>query len=1017
MQNLNNKSLNLKTMQQGGEPSPEMQGDQVDQIEELLEQIRLEIGRGGKPQEIIVQLLEGGMPPDTVAQIFAKLGIPEDQLGPLMEQAMSAIQSQGQPEEQPQGQPSQEQMMAMQEAAPAQPVMQVGGETPEVVEAEVEVLEPQEDIVTQNGWDYKRIVDPTSGEATYYTKSTNGKKWKDLQNGKNNRALTSIKATVFKDVPIEDWENHAEKALTNFFEEGGELPTAQYGNGGRYGDMASMYGSYNQWESQNDKSFRAPIQSAYMPMNLGARGTAPGFISTLAEGYSRMFGKKDADGDGLMDGSFRDRKAKKNRHKERRAYDKATEFDYKVNVDPNDPNNYKGASATDLYNASSEKDPTALNMNKYNADNVRAKYDSATNKYNVGYMDPKSMSKNKDLHWGKSLTDFTKDYENLSGQDYENVMALSETNLAEAPAGVTPGLDEQGNAVSYLPGYQTDENKKRTQKLMMMNKFGGEKRLRKAQIGNGENDLAEGPAESAEQKAARIKYEQALAILEAEVAAVNQIRGDIANEAKRHGDARSNLKEVGLSNATYNWLDTLHDDDFENDRWACNSASCQIMKNAGVTVPMTQKPFKINGRTYNPGDKMPIISGNDQFKGKVLNQFGFQMEPKGTLPNQGGDLVRGHIYSDNSGRSGAQHSVLVGSNGQLYANSGDVRSGYEPSWFGKGEDEDYWSNDSGVARYVRDIPTFTSNMEAAKAAYEALTPNLQTNLQEGGQSPQGGEQEQLIQQVSQALQEGAKPEEVLKQLVQMGLPEQQAMQIIQVVMQQLQGGQGMPAQSPAQAPPGMAYGGERYSDQLMRAQAGMEINAAQFAAEQDAAQGELSGGAFGSSGPSVDSEVGPGGYGTMEEYNMLMESDPEKAQEWAQWAQQQQASQGSNIIEQVINALSQGTPPEQMLQQLISMGMDNSQAGQIVQQAMTIVKSNMQNQSTSLEDSDPYGDMIKQLEQQKDSLRNQYRTDLKQLDLNQSKKNKKRGGQTDSLELTTQQIAQIMAAGGSVKYV
>ena len=116
-------------MQQGGEPSPEMQGDQVDQMEELLEQIRLEIGRGGKPQEIIVQLLEGGMPPDTVAQIFAKLGIPEDQLGPLMEQAMSAIQSQGQPEGQPegqpQGQPSQEQMMANQEM----PMAQDGTET------------------------------------------------------------------------------------------------------------------------------------------------------------------------------------------------------------------------------------------------------------------------------------------------------------------------------------------------------------------------------------------------------------------------------------------------------------------------------------------------------------------------------------------------------------------------------------------------------------------------------------------------------------------------------------------------------------------------------------------------------------------------------------------------------------------------------------------------------------------------------------------------------------------------
>lgn len=50
------------------------------------------------------------------------------------------------------------------------------------------------------------------------------------------------------------------------------------------------------------------------------------------------------------------------------------------------------------------------------------------------------------------------------------------------------------------------------------------------------------------------------------------------------------------------------------------------------------------------------------------------------------------------------------------------------------------------------------------------------------------------------LQQGAQPEQVAKQLVEMGIPQEQVIQIIQAVMQQLQGGQ-----EPQQQP--MRYGG------------------------------------------------------------------------------------------------------------------------------------------------------------------------------------------------------------------
>ena len=57
---------------------------------------------------------------------------------------------------------------------------------------------------------------------------------------------------------------------------------------------------------------------------------------------------------------------------------------------------------------------------------------------------------------------------------------------------------------------------------------------------------------------------------------------------------------------------------------------------------------------------------------------------------------------------------------------------------------------------------------------------------------EGGEIQQLLQEIAQALQQGAQPEQIMQQLVQMGIPEQQAMQVLQYVIQSIQGQQGPP---------------------------------------------------------------------------------------------------------------------------------------------------------------------------------------------------------------------------------
>ena len=77
--------------------------------------------------------------------------------------------------------------------------------------------------------------------------------------------------------------------------------------------------------------------------------------------------------------------------------------------------------------------------------------------------------------------------------------------------------------------------------------------------------------------------------------------------------------------------------------------------------------------------------------------------------------------------------------------------------------------------------------------------------QEGGKAGVG--QEEMVMQVAQALQQGADPQEVLQQLLQMGLEESEAIQLIEGIMQQMQ------QEAPQQEQPMMQNGGE-YLNQI-----------------------------------------------------------------------------------------------------------------------------------------------------------------------------------------------------------
>ena len=60
--------------------------------------------------------------------------------------------------------------------------------------------------------------------------------------------------------------------------------------------------------------------SSYMPVDPNQRGSAMFALGTLGEAAGNLFGGKDRDGDGLMDGAFRDLRAKRRRFKDNKGF-------------------------------------------------------------------------------------------------------------------------------------------------------------------------------------------------------------------------------------------------------------------------------------------------------------------------------------------------------------------------------------------------------------------------------------------------------------------------------------------------------------------------------------------------------------------------------------------------------------------------------------------------------------------------------------------------------------------------
>ena len=254
---------------------------------------------------------------------------------------------------------------------------------------------------------------------------------------------------------------------------GSSLPQAQAGNIGITPGMAfsgalqmptsGFFGTVSTANTDQVTGYR-PAKNFYLPQDLGNYGNVDGALGVLAQGFQNLFSKQDTDGDGLMDGTFRDTRAKRHRQKDRRG----SYYDYEVTFDEGDSADNYYASNQDLFKGKLRTKEQAaqdfLNNSKVNYNVNTGQYETVWNPYQDKFLNSadnqlkKRLSKNKDLSGpmlnvindGISISEFQ---QRLADNPAHAELLAQDLGIIKGdrlPAGVSYGVDKDGSAGSYF---------------------------------------------------------------------------------------------------------------------------------------------------------------------------------------------------------------------------------------------------------------------------------------------------------------------------------------------------------------------------------------------------------------------------------------------------------------------------------------------------------------------------------------------------------------------------------------
>ena len=247
------------------------------------------------------------------------------------------------------------------------------------------------------------------------------------------------------------------------------------------------------------------------------------------------------------------------------------------------------------------------------------------------------------------------------------------------------------------------------------------------------------------------------------------------------------------------------------------------------------------------------------------------------------------------------------------------------------------------------------NNPGFKALPDYVQDKIMANMyQEGGMETEADPTEAIMQQVSQMLQQGADPQEILQMLVEAGVPEEQAMQMVEAVMQQMEEPEGTPQMRDGGIPeryrkmgfskvgakkqstsPGkkwmvLAKKGDQYKivhggDSNMKdfSQHGSEERKDRFWNRMGGRDSAKANDPF---SPLYWHKK----FGTWQEGGEMMDEEMEGENE----SMENESAMLEQIESQVEEALKQGADPQQLLEQLVQMGIPEEQAIQMIQEIL-----------------------------------------------------------------------------------
>ena len=721
------KKVNKKSLyQEGGEPS------NVDPTS-LVEHVTAELDSGKSVTQVVMELLMMKISFDDMNEALLSSGIKQEEIDVAISEIQEYEQSQeGEEvvEETVQEDPGVEQQMppemmaAMQGGMPAegamppeamQQMMKAGGENPygSDVYKDIELIYPDGSIHTQSmnekmfksGYiDYKHPVKKNFRDGTFKTQ------YRYSPEGGFGLPLTNYKETSSVDLS---------KA--------------------RYGSILSP--NINQAMSSNP-NYRANPSARYLPMYLNRSNSIAPMVANAVEGFTSMFSGKDKDGDGLKDGSFRNLKAKTEKYKDITAEERAKMYDYKINVDEDDPNlknyDYSATSLAEAAKTGKLKTNQERFAEKYDFDpsNVMYKFDKEKDAISARAIPvPKGVDAEEYLKQSrKTLGDAG--YGDLTSAKNSLADFVTDKNVAPNMPGMggIAGAFNQALSGDAMRDFTKEQVLKNINKNLSM-KYGGQPKFQGDSGPSETSNLAmalQGAVATAgdmmpedigeDEREAMLntltgkdleKYKVWLQILDErkrlmgnesykkEYDRVQNVKKKLVDLVTKVGeDDESTLLDLGVPENTLNWLSKGPSGEEGDYYWSCSTAGCAAYRKAGAT-DIYGNPIKIH-------------TSNKRFDNEH-KKLGFRMLPQGTVPFEPGQYIRGHAYSEPGGSAGSRHALIYAGPGKIYQNTRGIpsdqptaRHAFESAATPYTEDgrydsfftDDYYDYDSGVMEYI-----------------------------------------------------------------------------------------------------------------------------------------------------------------------------------------------------------------------------------------------------------------------------------------------------------------------------